>query len=190
MLLFCNSETRRRIHQSKGATGGKISISEGMFFVFFFFFLNMFSLFKKEKRIRIYVNFWLYHKIQWFSYCNFCVIIKHPWSTFHCAQKQSDLLLNADDLDAMWVCLRENCVIDDATGAEKVSSQNEFLPWEWSQKELPTAVVDMPCIYILYSALVIILLGRSARWFSFLFFPPPPFFGCVKVNHLCHRCTY
>lgn len=36
-------------------------------------------------------------------------------------QKQSDLLLNADDLDAMWVCLRENCVIDDATGAEKVS---------------------------------------------------------------------
>ncbi|CAN1129694.1 Probable serine/threonine-protein phosphatase 2A regulatory subunit B'' subunit TON2 [Linum perenne] len=35
-------------------------------------------------------------------------------------KKQSDLLLNADDLDAMWVCLRENCVIDDATGAEKV----------------------------------------------------------------------
>ncbi|RZS17333.1 hypothetical protein BHM03_00049471 [Ensete ventricosum] len=35
-------------------------------------------------------------------------------------QKQSELLLNADDLDAMWVRLRENCVIDDATGAEKV----------------------------------------------------------------------
>ncbi|PWZ31569.1 putative serine/threonine-protein phosphatase 2A regulatory subunit B'' subunit TON2 [Zea mays] len=35
-------------------------------------------------------------------------------------KKQSELLLNADDLDAMWVCLRENCVIDDATGAEKV----------------------------------------------------------------------
>lgn len=35
-------------------------------------------------------------------------------------QKQTDLLLNADDLDSMWVCLRENCVIDDATGAEKV----------------------------------------------------------------------
>ncbi|GFP89441.1 probable serine/threonine-protein phosphatase 2a regulatory subunit b'' subunit ton2 [Phtheirospermum japonicum] len=34
-------------------------------------------------------------------------------------KKQSDLLLNVDDLDAMWVCLRENCVIDDATGAEK-----------------------------------------------------------------------
>ncbi|GJX01373.1 CCR4-NOT transcription complex subunit 1, partial [Tanacetum coccineum] len=31
-------------------------------------------------------------------------------------KKQSDLLLNADDLDAMWVCLRENCVIiDDPT---------------------------------------------------------------------------
>lgn len=42
-------------------------------------------------------------------------------------QKQSDLLLNADDLDAMWVCLRENCVIDDATGAEKVSSISFFL---------------------------------------------------------------
>lgn len=43
-------------------------------------------------------------------------------STYHIldVQKQSDLLLNADDLDAMWVCLRENCVIDDATGAEKV----------------------------------------------------------------------
>lgn len=48
------------------------------------------------------------------------MIITHPC----CAQKQSDLLLNADDLDAMWVCLRENCVIDDATGAEKVSSSN------------------------------------------------------------------
>ncbi|GJR61819.1 probable serine/threonine-protein phosphatase 2A regulatory subunit B'' subunit TON2 [Tanacetum coccineum] len=35
-------------------------------------------------------------------------------------KKQSDLLLNADDLDAMWVCLRENCVIDDAMGAEKL----------------------------------------------------------------------
>ncbi|KAF7145707.1 hypothetical protein RHSIM_Rhsim04G0218600 [Rhododendron simsii] len=41
-------------------------------------------------------------------------------------KKQSDLLLNADDLDAMWVCLRENCVIDDATGAEKgVGFENE-----------------------------------------------------------------
>ncbi|THG11447.1 hypothetical protein TEA_002440 [Camellia sinensis var. sinensis] len=35
-------------------------------------------------------------------------------------KKQSDLLLNADDLDAMWVCFKENCVIDDATGAEKM----------------------------------------------------------------------
>jgi hypothetical protein len=42
------------------------------------------------------------------------IVILNKW------QKQSELLLNADDLDAMWVCLRENCVIDDATGAEKV----------------------------------------------------------------------
>ncbi|CAJ1941062.1 unnamed protein product [Sphenostylis stenocarpa] len=39
-------------------------------------------------------------------------------------RKQSDLLLNADDLDAMWVCLRENCVIDDATGAEKMNYED------------------------------------------------------------------
>ncbi|GKD81747.1 hypothetical protein Tco_1348586 [Tanacetum coccineum] len=39
-------------------------------------------------------------------------------------QKQSDLLLNADDLDAMWVCLRENCVIDDASGAEKMNYED------------------------------------------------------------------
>ncbi|GFP92516.1 probable serine/threonine-protein phosphatase 2a regulatory subunit b'' subunit ton2 [Phtheirospermum japonicum] len=34
-------------------------------------------------------------------------------------KKHSDLLLNADDLDAMCVFLRENCVINDATGDEK-----------------------------------------------------------------------
>ncbi|XP_017256326.1 probable serine/threonine-protein phosphatase 2A regulatory subunit B'' subunit TON2 isoform X1 [Daucus carota subsp. sativus] len=39
-------------------------------------------------------------------------------------KKQSDLLLNADDLDAMWVCLRQNCVIDDATGAEKMNYED------------------------------------------------------------------
>lgn len=39
-------------------------------------------------------------------------------------KKQSDLLLNADDLDAMWVCLRENCVIDDATNAEKMNYED------------------------------------------------------------------
>ncbi|XP_019160390.1 PREDICTED: probable serine/threonine-protein phosphatase 2A regulatory subunit B'' subunit TON2 isoform X1 [Ipomoea nil] len=39
-------------------------------------------------------------------------------------KKQSDLLLNADDLDSMWVCLRENCVIDDATGAEKMNYED------------------------------------------------------------------
>ncbi|KAJ0545034.1 hypothetical protein HanIR_Chr08g0345031 [Helianthus annuus] len=30
-----------------------------------------------------------------------------------------------DDLDAMWVCLRENCVNDDATGAEKLSTSSQ-----------------------------------------------------------------
>lgn len=39
-------------------------------------------------------------------------------------KKQSDLLLNADDLDNMWVCLRENCVIDDSTGAEKMNYED------------------------------------------------------------------
>lgn len=39
---------------------------------------------------------------------------------FPCTQKQTEQLLNADDLDTMWVCLRENCVVDDSTGAEKV----------------------------------------------------------------------
>ena len=43
-------------------------------------------------------------------------------------QKQSDLLLNSDDLAAMWNCLRENCVIDDATGAEKVYTHKVFAP--------------------------------------------------------------
>ena len=35
-------------------------------------------------------------------------------------QKQTDILLNSDDLDAMWLILRENSVIDEATGCEKV----------------------------------------------------------------------
>ncbi|KAL7178097.1 hypothetical protein ACSBR2_031283 [Camellia fascicularis] len=39
-------------------------------------------------------------------------------------KKQSDLLLNADDLDARWVCFRENCVIDDATSAEKMNYED------------------------------------------------------------------
>ncbi|KFK26097.1 hypothetical protein AALP_AA8G202400 [Arabis alpina] len=39
-------------------------------------------------------------------------------------KKQSDLLLNSDDLAAMWNCLRENCVIDDATGAEKMNYED------------------------------------------------------------------
>ncbi|MCO5610257.1 hypothetical protein L7F22_064493 [Adiantum nelumboides] len=39
---------------------------------------------------------------------------------FSFLKKQTEQLLNADDLDTMWVCLRENCVVDDSTGAEKV----------------------------------------------------------------------
>ncbi|CAN6806217.1 unnamed protein product [Brassica oleracea var. botrytis] len=39
-------------------------------------------------------------------------------------KKQSDLLLNSDDLAAMWNCLRENCVIDDGTGAEKMNYED------------------------------------------------------------------
>lgn len=35
-------------------------------------------------------------------------------------QKQAEVLLNADDLDTMWVLLRENCSIDEASGTEKV----------------------------------------------------------------------
>ncbi|KAL2464128.1 putative serine/threonine-protein phosphatase 2A regulatory subunit B'' subunit TON2 [Forsythia ovata] len=45
-------------------------------------------------------------------------------SNFRFLKKQTNLLLNADDLDAMWVCLRENCVIDDATGAEKMNYED------------------------------------------------------------------
>ncbi|XP_071705096.1 probable serine/threonine-protein phosphatase 2A regulatory subunit B'' subunit TON2 [Rutidosis leptorrhynchoides] len=39
-------------------------------------------------------------------------------------KKQSDILLNSDDLDAMWLCLRENCVIDESTGSEKVNYED------------------------------------------------------------------
>ncbi|XP_065004779.1 probable serine/threonine-protein phosphatase 2A regulatory subunit B'' subunit TON2 isoform X2 [Musa acuminata AAA Group] len=39
-------------------------------------------------------------------------------------KKQSVLLLNADDLDAIWVCLRENCVIDDSIGDEKMNYED------------------------------------------------------------------
>lgn len=52
-------------------------------------------------------------------------------------QKQSDLLLNADDLDAMLVCLRENCVVDDATNAEKV--------WTLALKLIVYAIYHFPC---------------------------------------------
>ncbi|ERN16935.1 hypothetical protein AMTR_s00057p00185220 [Amborella trichopoda] len=43
---------------------------------------------------------------------------------FRFLKKQSDLLLNADDLDAMWVCLREKCVVDDSTGTEKMNYED------------------------------------------------------------------
>ncbi|XP_024995484.1 probable serine/threonine-protein phosphatase 2A regulatory subunit B'' subunit TON2 [Cynara cardunculus var. scolymus] len=39
-------------------------------------------------------------------------------------KKQSDILLDADDLDAMWLCLRENCVVDEATGSERVGYED------------------------------------------------------------------
>lgn len=39
-------------------------------------------------------------------------------------KKQSDVLLNSDDLDAMWLCLRENCVIDESNGTEKVNYED------------------------------------------------------------------
>eukprot|EP00249_Psilotum_nudum_P016465 c25839_g1_i1 orf=428-1771(+) len=43
---------------------------------------------------------------------------------FKFLKKQAEQLLNADDLDTMWVCLRENCVVDDATGAEKMNYED------------------------------------------------------------------
>ncbi|XP_002968661.2 probable serine/threonine-protein phosphatase 2A regulatory subunit B'' subunit TON2 [Selaginella moellendorffii] len=43
---------------------------------------------------------------------------------FRFLKKQAEMLLNADDLDALWVCLRENCVIDDSTGTEKMNYED------------------------------------------------------------------
>ncbi|RWW67942.1 hypothetical protein BHE74_00024598, partial [Ensete ventricosum] len=61
--------------------------------------------------------------------------------------KQSELLLNADDLDAMWVCLRENCVIDDATGAEKEMEAyiRGLIPNLAQLRDMPAAFVQMYC---------------------------------------------
>lgn len=73
-------------------------------------------------------------------------------------QKQSDLLLNADDLDAMWFCLRENCVIDDATGAEKVYILIIFV--------------------ILGYAFIYIFAGKKIIRVIHLFSPPPLSSGC------------
>nr|XP_043639842.1 probable serine/threonine-protein phosphatase 2A regulatory subunit B'' subunit TON2 [Erigeron canadensis] len=41
-------------------------------------------------------------------------------------KKQSDVLLNTDDLDAMWSCLRENCVIDESTGGSEKVNYEDF----------------------------------------------------------------
>lgn len=41
-------------------------------------------------------------------------------------QKQAEVLLNADDLDTMWVLLRENCSIDEASGTEKVRFTSHY----------------------------------------------------------------
>ncbi|CAM6103845.1 unnamed protein product [Calypogeia fissa] len=43
---------------------------------------------------------------------------------FRFLKKQAEVLLNADDLDAMWVCLRENCSIDSTTGVEKMNYED------------------------------------------------------------------
>ncbi|XP_051145918.1 probable serine/threonine-protein phosphatase 2A regulatory subunit B'' subunit TON2 isoform X2 [Andrographis paniculata] len=48
----------------------------------------------------------------------------HRLAKYRFLKKQCDHLLNADDLDAMWVRLKENCVIDDATGAEKINYED------------------------------------------------------------------
>ncbi|KAJ0914907.1 putative guanylate cyclase activating protein [Helianthus annuus] len=39
-------------------------------------------------------------------------------------KKQSDILLNADDLDTLWLCLRENCLVDEITGSVKVNYED------------------------------------------------------------------
>nr|KAJ0224480.1 hypothetical protein LSAT_V11C100045660 [Lactuca sativa] len=38
--------------------------------------------------------------------------------------KQSDILLNSDDLDAMWLTLRENYLLHEATASEKVTYED------------------------------------------------------------------
>lgn len=37
--------------------------------------------------------------------------------------------MNADDLDTMWVLLRENCSIEEASGTEKVWNASPFMTW-------------------------------------------------------------
>ncbi|KAK6914536.1 Protein of unknown function DUF936, plant [Dillenia turbinata] len=56
-------------------------------------------------------------------------------------------LLNGDNLDAMWVCLRENCVIDDATGAVKEMEEyiRGLIPNLAQLLDMPAAFVQMYC---------------------------------------------
>eukprot|EP00252_Welwitschia_mirabilis_P017164 TRINITY_DN38080_c0_g1_i1.p1 TRINITY_DN38080_c0_g1~~TRINITY_DN38080_c0_g1_i1.p1 ORF type:complete len:482 (+),score=110.92 TRINITY_DN38080_c0_g1_i1:173-1618(+) len=48
----------------------------------------------------------------------------HRLAKFKFLKKQSDLLLTADDLDAMWRVLRENSVVVEGPGDEKVQKMN------------------------------------------------------------------
>ena len=54
-------------------------------------------------------------------------------------------MLNADDLAAMWVCLRENCVIDDATGAEKVRAS--FIGFFSGAETMLTMMLILRCLF-------------------------------------------
>ncbi|GJQ88920.1 hypothetical protein Tco_0000059 [Tanacetum coccineum] len=68
-------------------------------------------------------------------------------------KKQSDLLLNADDLDTMWVCLRDNCVIDDATGAEKMNQEElPFCP-SFHLYIMRTVSVPLPILTVQFYSL-------------------------------------
>jgi serine/threonine-protein phosphatase 2A regulatory subunit B'' len=48
----------------------------------------------------------------------------HRLAKFRFLKKQAEVLLNADDLDTMWVLLRENCSIEEASGTEKMNYED------------------------------------------------------------------
>ncbi|KAI3677761.1 hypothetical protein L6452_37029 [Arctium lappa] len=48
----------------------------------------------------------------------------HRLAKYRFLKKQSDISLDGYDLDAMWLCLRENCVVDEATGSERVGYED------------------------------------------------------------------